>query len=387
MKTLICMNQYHGICLNYQVSNKINYVFKISINLFIVKGEREFKLLTFTIICKGSVEIGMGHLFRAKTFAKHLIASGYKLYVLAITDEHVRSSMQEIAQFTDFVESDKEAYKLLTGKTLDFLVFDTIQFSEIYFKQLKIKAKHTTSLSPVFNCMSSVDSLFTRLENQKNIGNKSTTVFAGLEYAIINDSCKLIPQSQFEQNLSLAQIPIGISMGGGDAPNKTKRILEAIVNIEKPLLLWVFLGEGYNHSYNDLVEIIKKDKKHEIILARTNRSLWYLLGNCTLVVLAGGLTYTEAVYAGLPTINLFESEKQAKNIPAAFQENNLGFNLGVLNDLNLKKMSTLIEELITNKDKIIQMRSRMSDVLDKKACERILLNLKEIAISSKIFNS
>lgn len=343
-----------------------------------VTSSINFNSLSYTIVCKGSVKIGMGHLFRAKTFAKHLIQQGYKIQVVAITDLSVRSALSEIELHTKFVESDEEAVELLAKENIDILFFDTIQLSEPCFDKLKIQARLTASLSPVFNCMNKVDCLFTRLENQENIYKDVPNVYSGIEYTIINDNCNLIPESQFELNIQKAQMPIGISMGGGDAPNKTKRILAAISKIEKPLLLWVFLGEGYNHSYNELVNIIKEDKKHEIILARTNRSLWYLLSNCSLVILAGGITYTEAIYAGLPTINLFESEDQERIIPKTFADKNIGFNIGVLNDSNLSKMSILIEQLIEDKTKILQMRERMHNILDKKASERIITRLKAL---------
>ena len=36
------------------------------------------------------------------------------------------------------------------------------------------------------------------------------------------------------------------------------------------------------------------------ILAKTNRSMWRVLGNCSLAILAGGVTSYEAAFAGCP---------------------------------------------------------------------------------------
>ena len=75
-----------------------------------------------------------------------------------------------------------------------------------------------------------------------------------------------------------------------------------------------FIREGYNHSYQSLVDVINRNNRHEIILAKTNRSMWEILSNCNVAILAGGLMLVESIYAGLPSINIFEKEWHEKQL-------------------------------------------------------------------------
>src|SRR5690606_13803362 len=101
--------------------------------------------------------------------------------------------------------------------------------------------------------------------------------FASLDYAIIQENCKNIRTSAYEDNLELQHFPIAISMGGGDAANKTLSVLRSLKKCPVPATFWVMLGEGYKHSFDKLVNEIISDSKHEIILARANKSMWQIL--------------------------------------------------------------------------------------------------------------
>lgn len=325
----------------------------------------------FVVVCKGSVDVGLGHLFRAKTFAKFLKQEGYDFTLIAITDKYVRNVLNGLHNDTHFVSHDTEAAEYILKNSFDVVVFDSISFAKEYILSIKKKVKHVASISPVFDSMKYVDSLFTRLNNFDST-KSSFTVYSGLEYIILNDTVKPISNNQYEENMNNEPFSVGITMGGADSSNNTKKVIKALNSVRHPLTIWTLLGEGYNHSYTELAEIIKKDKKHEVILARTNQNMWKLLGNCTLAITSGGLTYNEAVYAGLPVINLFESSEHAKRIPDIFTIDEIGFNMGAITDENLNKTVSLINNLINEPESLFNMRRRMKGKIDGKAPDRII---------------
>jgi spore coat polysaccharide biosynthesis predicted glycosyltransferase SpsG len=172
-------------------------------------------------------------------------------------------------------------------------------------------------------------------------------------------------------------------MGGGDAPNKTLQVLQSVCQLEIPCTFWVLLGEGYRHSYQDLVTSIRKDSNHEIILAKTNRSMWNVFSNCSVAILAGGLTTLEAVYAGLPTLNIFEKEDHLLATGKQLFEQGVAEDLGLFNNGSLNGLRDRLSFLNGNKSQLLQMRERSKGKIDKLGPFRIYEALKTISVPVK----
>jgi spore coat polysaccharide biosynthesis predicted glycosyltransferase SpsG len=167
-------------------------------------------------------------------------------------------------------------------------------------------------------------------------------------------------------------------MGGVDAPNKTLKILEALARLEIDLTIWVLLGEGYSHSYQDLVDAIKKDSNHEIVLAKSNRSMWKILSNCSLAIFAGGLTTFEAIFAGLPTINIFEKEIHQTIISKEIIEKNVSINLGLLNDETLEALKEKLKLFYNNRNELLKMRQNTKGLVDKNGSQLTIKKILEL---------
>ena len=239
------------------------------------------------------------------------------------------------------------------------------------------------SISPIFLFMNYMDLLFTRDESA--FSTKETKVFSGLKYAIFNNNCSRIDQEKYEQNLNKTPFTLGVCMGGSDAPNITKKVLENIINMDYPLIIYIMLGEGYQHSYQDLVEISQKNKSHEIILTKTNRSMWEILSNCCLAILSGGITVVESAFAGLPSISLLENDEKLKKSPnkTIFKK---GGSYPIVEDFNANfvKMTSYIEKCIHDKNLLITMRSRSMDLINKHASKKIYQKINEIRFNENI---
>lgn len=322
-------------------------------------------------IFKGSTEIGLGHVIRSTTLARNVIKTNpsYDVKLALLGD----GSLKKI-----FFDIDYESYLLKDDLSCppqdswDVVFIDMIDISLEMFSFLRKNSRLIVSLSPVFNRMNDVDILFTRT-SYHGIDESASKVkiYAGLEYSIISDACLKIGAGTYEEILGKPTLSVAVSMGGGDAANKTLGILQEIKKCRVPTTFWVMLGEGYQFSYDHLVGEIARDTHHEIILARTNRSMWQILKNCALVILPGGITTYEAAYAGLPSVNLFSNFDQVYLVKE-LEEKGVCLSLGVLSEPYNGKINNTIESLYHNKKNLMQMHINSKDLIDGKASERIL---------------
>lgn len=297
-----------------------------------------------------------------------------KLFPIATKDDH--HIFKNVSDIVHICATEDEALNEILAFSPQVCVFDTVSCSDAFFFSLKSAIPHLVSISPVFTHMAEIDVLFTRNADTPPIGNVS--IFKGFEYAIFNENCFPISDEVYQSNLNKPFLTVGIAMGGGDAPNKTLTVLKQISKLSVPCSFWVLLGEGYKHSYQNLVDCIAKDSDHEIILAKTNRSIWGIFSNCALAILAGGLTTIEAIYAGLPTLNIFEKEEHLKATGARIFDKQMAINIGLFNESSISQLKQTIEYLNDNRSFLSIMRERTKGAIDKFGADRIFGALKQL---------
>jgi len=321
------------------------------------------------ILCRGSIKDGLGHLLR--TFARHA-QSTHDVEVVAIVEPEIENVLSGLDCPVRFVRSDAEAIPHLRRYSPDALVFDTTRF-EPTLMDAASTGFVLCSISPVFEHLARMDIVFTRTRRNPPLG--CTRIFGGLEYAIFNDHCLAIDDAAYERSLALRELPIALCMGGSDAANKTLLILQALAQIEEPTI-WVLLGEGYAHSYNRLVEAVSGDLRHEVILAKANRSMWRIMSNCALGIMAGGLTTVEAVYAGLPTLNIFDRAEHAGMLTELF-EAGVCLNGGVVFGQSLNPAVDTLRRLFVQRNELRTMRQRSRGLVDLDGPRRVLHELEQ----------
>ncbi len=313
----------------------------------------------------------MGHLIRSRTFAQAIVKERADLEIeyIAIGDNLVSSLLQNLAVPVSYYSTEKEVK--ISGN-YDLAFFDTIHLNDDLFLKIKESSALCISLSPIFDHMPKVDILFNRtryiLPEYEAL---SIHKYLGLEYTLIQSNCTKINPLLYQANLDRVNFPIALSMGGGDAPNKTLRFLKSLKKCKIPATFWVMLGEGYGHSYDELIQEIKKDSTHEIILAKTNQSMWHILSNCVLAILPGGITSYEAIYAGLPTINIVDNPMSYFLLQEP-EERKACFYGGILNDETLDKLNTTIESLYEDRSQLLSIHQAAQNLIDDRAGIRIL---------------
>jgi spore coat polysaccharide biosynthesis predicted glycosyltransferase SpsG len=109
--------------------------------------------------------------------------------------------------------------------------------------------------------------------------------------------------------------------------------------------------------------------------------MWRVLGNCSVAILAGGLTTLESVYAGLPTLNIFDTEEHLKAAGKQLFEKGAAENVGFFNEQSLSKLRDRLVELNDSKSQLLRMRERSKGCIDKLGSHRIYEILRKIDVN------
>lgn len=321
------------------------------------------------VICRGSVNEGLGHLFRSRTFANTVADNNKDIKVIAIIPEEMEPLFQNVKSPTNFVREDKDVIPLINAEAPQAIVFDLTVIDREVFDHVKQMKVSTISISPVFEWMEEIDLLFTR--SDQSPGFKNIKVYSGLEYAIFNQDTERIPDEVYQHNLKNKKMSVAISMGGGDAANNTLQVLKSVIHLQEPTVFWVLLGMGFNHCYNELVETTAKTPHHEIILAKTNQNMWHILSNCVIGIFTGGLTTIESVYAGLPSINIFQSRRYRDVINPELFEKGICLDGGEFSDRSLKKTTEILNDINKNRNKLWELHQASQNLIEKEGSCRI----------------
>ena len=334
--------------------------------------ERRLKVL---FICSGSAHNGIGHVIRSRTVARAMRQSA-SVKMVVIGDAYVNNLLADSELDYVIVTREEEVTRAFGEHAPDVAIFDLMHYGEVNFRAIR-QSTLTVSLSPIFNCLFGVDVVFHRTaipgENWP-VGDTKPLVRSGLEYAIVGEHCHRISEEVYRQNLERDTLSIAVSMGGTDAANKTLQVVRTIKQIPERLLVWVLLGEGYAHSYQDLVEAMR-GSQHEIILAKTNDSMWRILSTCSLAILAGGTTTYEAAYAGLPCINTLETDQHLFLIQELV-ERGLCLCAGRTFTESLRALNEMVSHLNRNRHELAAMHLRSKGVIDGLGVQRILSEIQ-----------
>lgn len=329
-------------------------------------------------ICRAGVRIGLGHLMRTRTVAAETSPAA-DVEVVVIGDADIARAIVAGSVAWSAVDNDWHAFERVQSHRPDLVVFDLLEFDPRLLQYI-VNQRRTATISPVFDGMGEMDAVFTRAALPPEVASQleKPVVHAGPQFATIGPHCHPIHDLQFARNLEAEPLAVAVSMGGADAANHTLRILEAIREVDAPLLIWALLGEGYSHSYQALVDCVSRDMRHEIILAKTRDSMWRILSACSVAILAGGITTFEAAYAGIPAIVLLDRPHDRfliEGLTGAGAAIEAG---APVDDASLNAVTRLIGELSADRERLANMHRAGRALLDGRGAKRIARRLREL---------
>lgn len=326
------------------------------------------------IICKASTVLGLGHLSRSKTLAESIVQFNPENYVdfRIIGEPYVTQLLSDFQlKYTLYLDESE----LNVSETYDIILFDTLTLGESLTEALKPKARILVSISPVFDQMHQMHLIINRTKYfSDEINQLDIKKIGGPKYAIIQKACKKIKTSDYRSTLKREKLSIAISMGGADAANKTLKLLSVLKYLDIPVVFWVMLGEGYKHSYDELVREIISGTMHEIILAKTNHSMWSVLQNTSLLITTSGVTAYEAVYAGLPAIVFYEQQDRFFLVKELLEKGAI-INGGLFSTLD-NTLNKLIKEIFLNREILLRTHKTASSLIKKDSSKDVILAIE-----------
>lgn len=334
--------------------------------------------MRIAVICRGSVATGLGHLYRAFSFAK-AAESMHDVAVFAEADPTFASIFSALSRPALLAEKEGSWIAPLRSFAPEAIVFDLTSMSHAHFAACRQTADTLISISPVFDQARHVDLFFTR--GQHPAGLTGPLVFAGLPYAIINAHCVPISNARFDEAAEATPLSVMVSFGGADADNHTRLTLEVLREVSRPLLIWAMLGDAYRFSHDELVDTMRTIPHHEIILARTNRSMWAVAGNCALAVLSSGQSTLEAIYAGIPIISVIRQNDPSQQVNNEYDS--LCLNGGSFCDGSFRRISRLVEALYDDRPRLHAMRHARHSLLDGRGADRVLAEIVRFAAARR----
>jgi len=329
--------------------------------------------LRVMFLCRASTKDGFGHLFRCHSLIE-AAPEATDLYLVILGDPNQFFTSRKLSSPEQIIIRDEDSIALADEIRPDVLIFDLNNLDAGVFSTLT-KGRFTVCLSPLFEHISKVSQVFNRTTYLlKEI--QGPQVYSGLDYTITSYNCQPIPDNVYQEHLYEPQLSVGISMGGGDAPNNTLEVLRALLKFPDEAIFWVFLGVGYSHSYDLLVEESHGNQRHEVVLVKTNKTMWRVLRNCHLVILSGGVNSYDAVYAGMPAVNLLLSSDRFF-LFKELVEQGVCFCPGVFGSKTLKMLPELLVDINKNRDRLWKMHMDSQTLIDGRGSHRVWQRILE----------
>ena len=327
-------------------------------------------------VVRASVNDGLGHLVRSLCVLRELTKRA-RVHLLKVGDACGSHLIDEAGMdWTPCATDDHAAHEAMARQP-KVAVFDTLTFEQPAFERIAEKAV-TVSLSPVFSQMVRVRHLFHRTVRADPAWAKEPAfpkVHSGLRYAVLPAWLKRVSARHYREQVQEERLAVAISMGGTDAPNRTLALLKLLGHCPARLVLFVALGDAYTHSYEDLLKCAAANRQ-EIILLKSNESMWRALKNVSLIVCAGGLTTYEAAYIGLPTINILQRPEWTY----LFEELVAAGACRILPPLpdSLDLAAGMVADLAANREQLTQMHLATKGLIPEGGARRIAAKLSAL---------
>lgn len=271
--------------------------------------------------------------------------------------------------------NDSDAAEAIISRDIDVVVFDTLTFNELEFLKVEKKAA-TVSISPFFDRLENVDVVIHRSSILPAAWQKPTfspKVICGLDYLIGSPAVSKIPYEHYSNNLALEKFSVGVSMGGVDGPNLALKIVKELGKYSDRIEVWLAIGEGYSHSVDHLFESASESDL-EMLVFKSNESMWRVFQNVSLLISAGGLTTYESAVAGIPSLCLVSNPEWE----VLFHELEISGGISVMSTRSFFAEDSGALENLLDPHALLEMKKSLDDLNLTNGASRVARALLEL---------
>lgn len=337
--------------------------------------------------------IGVGHLMRCITLAEEFYKQG--LSVSFLTKEHLGHSVNLIPEkfeiclisnpvqkdidnsnYKDWLgtseEEDAQACnKIISNVTKRTLfVIDHYSLNKKFEKELVVGNVFVIDdlMSREHYCDFLLDqNLSSDSEKYKELVDEKTTLFLGVEYALLRNEFKSLRDTY---NLREKPSTLLVSFGGSDVNSDTLKFLKAFVKIQNDIKVTIVLPESHK-TYTEIKEVEKKNKDSVNLLGFTDKFSG-LMAESDLFIGAGGSTSWERCCLGLPSIIVSTADNQ-KPICQALSDNGLSIYLGDSSKVDEQSWVECLNKYLDYDFSEMSLKGR--ELIDGNGAKRIVENV------------
>ena len=216
-----------------------------------------------------------------------------------------------------------------------------------------------------------------RSETLKYPTQDKTRVLLGPSYVCIDSSFK--KQSIEILPLRNSVKHVLVTMGGSDQKNRTKLVLESIMNIKEFNEITVVTGPNFKH-FKSLDDLKTVDSRVSLINNSSNMRL--LFENSDMIISSAGITSYEISIVGRPMILIAIVKNQIRNANA-FQAEGMSYSISTDDLVTRNNITELVKNLACNKLKRSSMVRFMRNKLDVHGADRVVINMLEYKDNDK----
>ena len=302
------------------------------------------------ILAQSDLKAGKGHINRSKLVFKYL--KNQKI-IVDFVSFHTKKKIQ-FHNEKNLSVNNKSFYEKINEA--DAFITDEVSCPKSLINL--IKNKFVCSISPNGKVNKYAKIIFSRTSP---IGkySKKTIISSNINNFLPGSNLVKIKKYIGKLN-SKKKMVIDISMGGCDKQNKTLKLLKILLKFKNFIELKILFNKQNLINYNKIINYIKINKINSKILTM-KKNTWNIFSKCSFVFLSGGISAYEAVFVGIPSINIINDNKK-KKLTQYLSNKNL---TNIYKDKDLKQILKLINFYLSSDKLLLKQKEKIDSFVGK----------------------
>ncbi len=297
------------------------------------------KRIVFNVI--GSLEIGMGHIYRSLAIAHEITDHE----IIFVCDEKYELAVEKIASMDYKVISTVDTEQTIIDLKPDLVINDILNTDLKYIKTLKdANILKIVNFEDLGTGAEEVDLVINELYDKPKI--KGKNFLWGYKYLALRDEFEDAKPHSFKDKVT----SVLITFGGTDQNNLTLVTLKAIIDTAQQynIKIYIVCGSGYLCK-DELEQYLKQHKYKNIELTFAIGVISQIMEQTQVAFSSNGRTVYELAHMNIPSVVLSHHERENTHRFAVLDK---GFiNLGVYNKNNSSRLiKTSFKKLVLDSD-------------------------------------
>jgi UDP-2,4-diacetamido-2,4,6-trideoxy-beta-L-altropyranose hydrolase len=331
-----------------------------------------------------SPQIGTGHVMRCLALGQIFRKYGERsVFVMCMIASPIRNRLKsegfeirELNCVPGSVDDAKQTMSVSKDVFASWIVLDGYHFDATYQRLIK-KLGSNLLLIDDNGCANHYYADIVLNQNiyasEKLYSQKETctSLLLGTRYTLLREEF-LVWQGWKRKIPELAQ-NILVTMGGSDPNNVTKKIFDAIMQLELSSLNVIIVGA--NNQYSDQMKRLVEKSKANIELKINVEKMSDLMAWADIAVSAGGTSTWELAFMGLPMVLVAIADNQ-RQIVEELGRVGAAINVGWYQDITSSMIADAISKLIEDADKRAEISRIARTIVDGKGALRVFEKIR-----------